>query len=250
RRRGPDEPDHRQHRLLRARRERPCSRAAEQRDELPPRHSITSSASPANGSGTVSPRALATLRLMTRVYLSARWIGKSPGFAPSRCHSAYFPPARSGSRSWMGAPYHISPPFRAKPAPAKTAGNRWRLANSAISVWRKRMKLSVGKIRPPFGARAKFSIAGSMSPVARTERVITSTLRDGAAASIERMKNFDWGDVSGLNMTPTRASLGAISLSRSSHLLPIANSYMLKPVRLPPGRVMLATKPCATGSET
>jgi hypothetical protein len=39
------ETDHRHRRLLRTRRERPCGRhAAEQRDELAPLHSITSSA--------------------------------------------------------------------------------------------------------------------------------------------------------------------------------------------------------------
>src|SRR5262249_14226189 len=77
--------------LLRPRRERPRRRAAEQRDEVAAlylrSHSISSSARPVSGSGTVSPRALATLRLMTRVYLSARWIGKSPGFAPLRMRS-------------------------------------------------------------------------------------------------------------------------------------------------------------------
>src|SRR5262245_58742808 len=73
---------------------------------------------------------------------------------------------------------------------------------------------------------------------------------DGAAASIERMKNLDYGDVSGLNMTPTRARPGAISLSSSSHLPPTENSNMLNPVRLPPGRVTFVTKPCSTGSET
>src|SRR5262249_46333504 len=40
-----EEPDHRHRRLLRARRERPCGCAAEQRDELAAFHSITSSAS-------------------------------------------------------------------------------------------------------------------------------------------------------------------------------------------------------------
>jgi hypothetical protein len=42
---GAEIPDHRHCRLLRARRERPCSRAAEQRDEIAAlHHSITSSA--------------------------------------------------------------------------------------------------------------------------------------------------------------------------------------------------------------
>src|SRR5262249_16554992 len=82
-----EKPDHRHRRLLRARGERPCSRAAEKRDELAPLHSITSSASPSSGSGTVSPSALAVLRLMTSVYLSACWVGRSPGLAPLRMRS-------------------------------------------------------------------------------------------------------------------------------------------------------------------
>src|SRR5262249_6803473 len=74
--------------LLRARRERPRGRrAAEQRYELAPLHSITSSARPSSGSGTVSPSALAVLRLMTSVYLSGCWIGGSPGLAPLRMRS-------------------------------------------------------------------------------------------------------------------------------------------------------------------
>src|SRR5262249_51200814 len=49
--------------LLRMCRERPRRSAAEQRDELAAVHSITSSARPDNGSGTVRPSALAVLRL-------------------------------------------------------------------------------------------------------------------------------------------------------------------------------------------
>src|SRR5262245_65903841 len=63
-------------------------------------------------------------------------------------------------------------------------------------------------------------------------------------------EEFGLGDVSGLNITATRERLGAISLSRSTHFPPTENSYMLKPVRLPPGLLTLATKPCSTGSET
>src|SRR5262249_24303220 len=49
--------------LLRARRQRPRDhRAAEQRDKLAPPHSITSSARPDRGRGTVMPSALAVLR--------------------------------------------------------------------------------------------------------------------------------------------------------------------------------------------
>src|SRR5258708_39326274 len=56
---------HHRHRLLRARRERPRRCAAEQRDELAPFHSITSSARASSMGGTSRPSALAVLRLMT-----------------------------------------------------------------------------------------------------------------------------------------------------------------------------------------
>src|SRR5262249_31772222 len=51
------------------------------------RHSMTSSARPSSGRGTVSPSALAVLRLITSVYFSDCWIGKSPGFVPLRMRS-------------------------------------------------------------------------------------------------------------------------------------------------------------------
>ena len=44
-------------RLLRARRERPCRRAADERDELAPFHSITSSARASSIGGTLRPSA-------------------------------------------------------------------------------------------------------------------------------------------------------------------------------------------------
>src|SRR5262249_56964792 len=56
--------------LLRARRERPGgSRAAEQRDELAPPYSITSSARASSAGGISRPSAFAVLRLMTSSYL-------------------------------------------------------------------------------------------------------------------------------------------------------------------------------------
>src|SRR5215831_18084940 len=50
-------------------------------------------------------------------------------------------------------------------------------------------------------------------------------------------------------MTATRVRSGAISLRRPSHLPPIENSYIEKPVTFPPGLARLATRPCVTGSE-
>jgi len=71
-------------RLLRPRRERPRRRAAEQRDELAPPHSITSSARASSMGGTSRPRALAVLRLITSSNFVGCCTGKSTGFAPFR----------------------------------------------------------------------------------------------------------------------------------------------------------------------
>jgi hypothetical protein len=58
-----EEPDYRHRRLLRARRKRPpCSRrAAEQRNERAPLHSITSSARASSVGGTAKPRTAASI---------------------------------------------------------------------------------------------------------------------------------------------------------------------------------------------
>jgi hypothetical protein len=76
-------------RLLCARRERPSGRAADERNELAPSHSITSSARPSSDGGTSSPSALAVLRLTTSSNLTGAWTGSSLGFEPLRMRSAY-----------------------------------------------------------------------------------------------------------------------------------------------------------------
>src|SRR5262249_36967264 len=75
--------------LLRTHRKRPCSRAAEQRDELAALHSITLSASASNLSGISRPSAFAVLRLMTSSNLVDCITGKSAGLAPLRMRPAY-----------------------------------------------------------------------------------------------------------------------------------------------------------------
>src|SRR5215510_3835202 len=80
---GGYEPDH-WHRLLRARRDRPRRRAAEQRDERAALHSRTSLARSKNASGIVSPSALAVVRLTMRSNFLGCSTGMSPGFAPRR----------------------------------------------------------------------------------------------------------------------------------------------------------------------
>src|SRR5262249_27225939 len=62
----------------------PIDRAAEQRDELAPSHSITSSASCCNCRGTLRPRAFAVLRLITSSNLVGCSTGRSAGLSPLR----------------------------------------------------------------------------------------------------------------------------------------------------------------------
>src|SRR5262249_7441375 len=79
------EPDGRQlSRLLRARRERPCSRAAEQRYERAAPHSITSSAATWSVRGTRRPSAFAANRLITSSNLSSCLTGRSEALSPFR----------------------------------------------------------------------------------------------------------------------------------------------------------------------
>src|SRR5262249_18752220 len=71
--------------LLRARRDRPrYRRPAEQRDEVAPPHSITSSASCCNCRGALRPRAFAVLRLITSSNLVGCSTGRSAGLSPLR----------------------------------------------------------------------------------------------------------------------------------------------------------------------
>src|SRR5262249_7076910 len=79
-----EEPDHRHCRLLRARRERPCRCAAESPNELPPPHSITSSARASSDGGKSRPIALAVLRFTTSSNLVGCSTGRVAGMAPRR----------------------------------------------------------------------------------------------------------------------------------------------------------------------
>src|SRR5438874_13329280 len=69
--------------LLRARRERPRDgRAAEQRDELAPFHSMTSSAMASTPGAKVRPSAAAVFKLITSSNLVGCSTGKSAGLTP------------------------------------------------------------------------------------------------------------------------------------------------------------------------
>ena len=70
-----------------SREKRPRRRAAKSCDELPPVHSITSSAVANSVSGTARPSALAVLRLITNSNLVGCSTGRSAGLAPLRIRS-------------------------------------------------------------------------------------------------------------------------------------------------------------------
>src|SRR5262249_1013520 len=115
--------------LLRARRERPRGCAAEQCDELAPRHSITSSARKSTTAGNVRPRSPAVLRFKTNSNLVGVSIGVTAGFAPSKTLAAMTPCCRI-TPSRLG-PYAINPPFRANSVNGVMAGSRCLSARSA-----------------------------------------------------------------------------------------------------------------------
>ena len=71
-------------RIRRSLRERPCCRAAEQRDELATFHSITSSARASSVGGIWRPSAFAVFRLITSSYLVGCMTGRSAGLSPLR----------------------------------------------------------------------------------------------------------------------------------------------------------------------
>src|SRR5262245_9326890 len=79
--------DRRLPQLLRTRLERPCRRGAEQRDELAPLHSITSSARASTAGGISRPSAFAVFRLITSSYFVGACTGRSAGFSPLRMRS-------------------------------------------------------------------------------------------------------------------------------------------------------------------
>src|SRR3954468_4222951 len=120
--------------LLRTHHNRPRRRrAAEQRDELAPPHSITSSACASSAAGRSRPKIFAVRKLSTSVNRVGCSIGKSAGFAPLRIRSTK--KAARRERSSTRAAYAIRPPASACGRYAKIVGKRWRIV-VATSCWR------------------------------------------------------------------------------------------------------------------
>src|SRR5262245_53581063 len=112
------------------------------------------------------------------------------------------------------------------------------------------MLMSGSTMRPPFGSRASASNTRSTSAGSRTAARIRATEKEGAAASTGRRNRSAYGALCGLKTGATRVTCGAVCLSASSHLVPIENSKLVKPVRLPPGCARFGTSPWPTGSVT
>src|SRR5262249_22716026 len=94
---------------------------------------------------------------------------------------------------------------------------------------------------PPFGSRAKVSMAGSISTALRTSMRTGLTANAGAAASKERQNASAKVAVCVLKSSATRSRLGASSLSRASHLPTMSFSKAVKPVTLPLGLARVGT---------
>src|SRR5262249_51875803 len=102
-------------------------------------------------------------------------------------------------------------------------------------------------IRPAFGPRAKAVMARSISLASRTPTGVNSTLNEGATVWIAARPPEPAG-TEGARITAIRFIPGASSLSSSSHLPLILNSYEANPVAFVPGRDRLSTQPPPTGS--
>src|SRR5262245_43601708 len=95
----------RHRRLPRESRQRPRGCPAEQRDELAPPHSMTSSARASSVGGISRPMAFAVLRLIVSSNVVGCSIGKSAGLAPCKIRLAYQAPRLN--KSDRDVPYDI-----------------------------------------------------------------------------------------------------------------------------------------------
>src|SRR5215469_5185366 len=112
------------------------------------------------------------------------------------------------------------------------------------------VKASGLTMRPPFGSPKAAVRAPSISRALRVGVTVSLTPNECARGSIDCTNFSAKGPASGLKINAQRPSSGAISLMSSNHLAPIANSKLVNPVMLPPGRAKLETKPCPIGSPT
>src|SRR6516165_8896040 len=149
-----DKPDMQHLRLLlRARHHRPHDRrTADQRDELAPSHSITSSARATSVGGTSKPKALAVFRLTTNSNLVPCCTGRSAGFAPLMILSTKL--AERYHMSLMLAEYENRQPASAISRTPQISGRRWRAAAAAIAA-REAMKVASSSTKTASAGHAR-----------------------------------------------------------------------------------------------
>src|SRR5262245_43432422 len=97
-------------------------------------------------------------------------------------------------------------------------------------------------------ARANGAKAASIAPLVSAWRIRISHPRARAAGSTSRNIVSVFVVSAGLTVTATRATPGISSRRSSSRLATSSVETKLMPVRLPPGRARLATRPSLTGS--
>ena len=102
-------------------------------------------------------------------------------------------------------------------------------------------------IKPPFGVRAKVSMAASIWPASRMLIGVTSNPCEGATACMTANKLVAKAWLASRRIA-IRVKRGAICFSSSTHLPAMLNSQAMNPVTLPPGRAKLSTTPAPTGS--
>ncbi len=120
----------------------------------------------------------------------------------------------------------------------------------AMTEFRCSVATGLGSTRSaPLGSRANEAIPASISVASRTLRGISCTLNEGAAASIVRKYAAQDG-FAGSKTTATRLTLGEHSFITCSHLPPIENSKLVKPVTFPSGCARFVTYPAETASGT
>src|SRR5437867_3308141 len=143
----------------------------------------------------------------------------------------------------------MRPPASAKPPIPNTEGSRFRSALSAISWRSSNRSTSSSTNRAEARSRAIVVKARSMSSARRTStgmvRRPSVRARVSLSFSVSPWDGLDW-----FQSTASRVRRGAASLSSSIRLPESSGEMRVSPVRLPPGRARLVTKPEATGSAT
>src|SRR5262245_13928535 len=148
----------------------------------------------------------------------------------------------------MLLPYVISPPASAYSRSEHIAGTPWRPARRASWTRRALKKASLPTKRASGRSRTIVAKAASISRLVLALR--TSICSPLARAADSTSLNVDSVLVAwvGLMSTATRAAPGTSSRRSSSRFAVNSPTRKLTPVKLPPGRARLATRPSLTGS--